>query len=121
MRITFEGSFSIFCQIMLENQRMKVEKNAILLLVSVAFAEYSIFAKYSAEYTAETIGQNHLWSDTSSHTNMENLMIWHARHQMIHNYLSSARILMKLSVLVRATLFRIVVEYYEIRTKLSLI
>jgi hypothetical protein len=31
-----------------------------LLSVSVTFAEYSVLAEYSAEYTAETFGRSHL-------------------------------------------------------------
>jgi hypothetical protein len=41
------------------------QKMLFSLLVSVAFAEYSVSAEYSAEYTAETFGRNHFWSDTN--------------------------------------------------------
>jgi hypothetical protein len=46
----------------------------------------------------------------------ENLTIWYARHQMIHNYLSGAEILIWLSVVVHATFVMIVPEYYQIKT-----
>jgi hypothetical protein len=41
-------------------------KNAVSISVSVAFADYSVSAEYSAKYTAKTFGQNHLWSDTKT-------------------------------------------------------
>jgi hypothetical protein len=41
-----------------------VKKVLFSLSVSVAFAEYSVLAKYAAEYTSETFGRRHFRSDT---------------------------------------------------------
>jgi hypothetical protein len=42
------------------------QKMLFSLSVSVAFAEYTVATEYSAEYTANTFGRNHLRSDTKS-------------------------------------------------------
>jgi hypothetical protein len=53
----FFGNFSLIF-------REKIFENTLFLLsVSVALAEYSV----SAEYSAETFGRNHLRSDTNCH------------------------------------------------------
>jgi hypothetical protein len=52
---------SIFCEKMV----VKIVKKMLFSLsVSVALAEYSVLAEYSAEYTAKTFGRSHFRSDT---------------------------------------------------------
>jgi hypothetical protein len=50
----------------------------ILLAVSVAFAEYSVLA----EYTAETFGRNHLRSDTNAYVKSYAVItLWNASNE----------------------------------------
>jgi hypothetical protein len=56
----------------------KGSKMLILLAVSVAFAEYSVLA----EYTAETFGRNHLRSDTNAYVKSYAVItLWNASNE----------------------------------------
>jgi hypothetical protein len=76
---------SIFCDKMVKKI---VEKMLFSLSVSVALAEYSVSAKYLAEYTAEIFGRSHFRSDTSVYTfeqqQIKDYLAGHLWQQIVH-------------------------------------